>query len=169
MPTTQTTTTTGWRDVADRLTAHQVAQLARREASHRDTAGGVDPAVAAMLLADAVEHAEANTRDRERFGHIPEPAAALDYLGHWEHNPDRGWYRCFEAWGWRVGPVFGYVAGEQRTDGTISAEAQFDTEGLMGSGLSADDTRQVAAALLDLAEKLDAVTAVEPPRQPDSA
>ncbi len=92
MTATPDNTATTWRDLADQLTAEQIAWAQRFE---RDALG--DPAdVAEGLLDIAREHAQNNLRDGIEFGHLPAPAGAVK-LWHWEQDDAGHWSRTVDG------------------------------------------------------------------------
>ena len=145
-----TTHAATWRDLAGQLTPEQIAAYEHREQTWR----APDQDVAAFLLADARREAEANTVDRERFGHIPGPAGARRVF-HWELDGDAGgWRREFQGRTWRVGPLSVAIEGYQFENGRIRQRAVVEA----GDLFDADELRQIAEVILAAAEQLDPAT-----------
>lgn len=141
--------TTNWRDYADKLTVQQVADLTAIESACGDRAGD-------HLIIQAQAHVEGNRIDREQFGHLPIPHGA-GRLFHWAKDGN-GWAREFECARYTVGGVTVGVEGRQDANGTIEATVFVSVNDLAtsrGGTLSADESRELAAALTTAAEDLD--------------
>jgi hypothetical protein len=119
-----TTTISTWRNVSG-LTPAQAERLAEREAL---LLGDGRPAeqVHPFLYSDAQRHIERNMVDRQRFGHLPDPAGAT-YLWHWERSEDTGrWEREVEFASWIVGALYIDVLGTQAEDGSVTYRLTVD-------------------------------------------
>ncbi len=147
-----TDTITTWRSLTG-LTEAQADRLAEREEL---LLGDGRPAeqVHEFLYGDGQRHVERNQVDRERFGHLPDPAGAT-YLWHWEVSDDTGrWEREVEFSSWKVGALHISVLGTQIEDGSVTYRLTVDAGGdvltFNRKGAQAlADTIAVATAELD--------------------
>lgn len=145
-----TTGRADWRDYSKHLTAQQFDELTQQQARF-----GL-PADEANLVDQAREHAEANRRDAERFGHVAAPAGA-QRVTHWELDERHGgWCREFELPAQRHGRVVVGVEGVQYPDASVRAFVTVDGDD--GELLGAADARQVAALLCEAAEVVERLT-----------
>jgi hypothetical protein len=117
-------TITTWRSLTG-LTKAQAERLAEREEL---LLGDGRPAeqVHEFLYGDGQRHVERNQVDRERFGHLPDPAGAT-HLWHWERNEDTGrWSREVEFSSRKFGALHIDVLGTQLEDGTVTHRLTVD-------------------------------------------
>lgn len=148
-----TTTPTNWRDVQG-LTDEQRNELDRREELLAD--GRDAEIVREWLLNDAREYAKNNAADRERYGDVPAPDGAFA-VWNFELDAELGPVRYFEGPATTTGGVTTGIGGQQRPDGSVTAWVDIDGSPA-GNHLSAADARALAAALVEAADRIDAVT-----------
>ena len=137
--TTPDDTAQTWRDVANQLTAAQIAQHERLE---RDESG--------TLLEMARQWAANNAISGEPFGDVAPPTGAVRTFA-WQL--DSNWFRDFEGTTRRGGPARVQIFGRQQADGStrrwIAVHSRYlDT-------LDAAATRELAAALIDAADEIE--------------
>lgn len=141
---------TTWRDLADRLTAEQIAQFERYEADYPDPDG------AAWMMVEARELVERNAAEVELFGHLPIPAGAVVFSA--ERDADGNWFRSFAGSVRRVAGVCLGIEGNQYADGRITRELTITVNDLPdanGHLLTAEQARALSAVLLALADQLE--------------
>jgi len=166
--TTYEDTALTWRDLADELTAEQIADLQQWEAQPSD-----DCFVQAALIAQARRYAAHNITDEMLFGHMPTPTDARE-TSHWRHDEGEAhWYRFFDGTAREchseecacdrdddvvcdsIGSAD--IVGTQFSDGFISRHVDLRCV----RELDAPACRTLAAALLNAAEELDRLYAAE--------
>jgi len=142
-------TATTWRDLTNELTLEQVRALERIE---RDALGRGAPGeqVAASLLDHARYHAQLNLRDTTMFGHLPTPACAR-FLDHFEDEGTGSFSRRFDGTVWDIDDIRVEVIGVQHDDGTVERAVCINGEELTGG-----QARELAAALIEAADEIDA-------------
>lgn len=147
-PTTPDNTAQTWRDLADQLTARQVAELKYCEA-HRIPPGAATPShlltAARMMIRSNI--AQAVCAD------VPAPADVVGDLSDWEEFSDGQYYRCYSAWNHPDASFGVHVAALQHQDGRIDRSIGCD----VGDELTASQARALAGQLLDAAHALDAL------------
>ena len=138
--TTPDDTAQTWRELADQLTAEQVAQLERLEHDEPQT-----------LLEMARDWVTENmTNAGVSFGDVAPPAGAVRTFG-WQL--DRNWFREFEGTTRRVGRAGIHICGRQRADGSSWRWITVQCRGL--DVLDAAAARELSAALADAADELE--------------
>lgn len=151
-----------WRDFAERLTPAQVAEMEHCE-REQIPPGIYSPHRAINVAQSFIRSNEAQVR----FADVPVPADALDVPSPWVDYDETRWWRSYTAhrtvldfglpnYPGHDGTVVIEVVGNQYSDGTV--EHTIRVEG--GDALDELDTpqaREVAAALIAVAERLDAV------------
>jgi hypothetical protein len=137
--TTPDHTAQSWRDVANQLTAAQIAQLERLE---RDEPG--------TLLEMARQSATNNTTSGEPFGDVAPPTGAVRTFA-WQL--DRNWFRDFEGTTRRGAPACVQIFGPQQADG--SARRWIAVHSRYLDTLDATATRELAAAPIDAVDEIE--------------
>lgn len=131
-------TVQNWRDVADRLTPAQIAQLERLERDEPQT-----------LLEMARQWAAQNATATAPFDHIAPPIGAVRTF---DWQLDGSWFRDVEGTTRRAGPVRVQIYGRQLADGStrwwIAVHTRVDA-------LGAAAARELAAALTDAAGEIE--------------
>lgn len=144
-PTLHTMTTSDgtaqtWRDLADQLTAAQIAHLERLELDDPQT-----------LLEKARQWAAKNTTAAAAsFNDVPPPAGAVRTFG-WQR--DSNWFRDFEGTKRCAGQTRVHVFGRQQADGSARRWIAVYTRRL--DALNAAAARELAAALNDAADEIE--------------
>jgi hypothetical protein len=138
--TTPDDTAGSWRDLADRLTAAQVAQLERLEQDEPRT-----------LLQLARQWAAENATDAVLFDDVAPPAGAVRTFA-WQLDGDGTWFRDFEGPTRRVGQARVHIYGRQQADGSTRRWIAVGCRDL--DQLDAAAARELAAALADAADDL---------------
>jgi hypothetical protein len=128
-----------WRDVSDKLTAAQIAQLERLERDEPQT-----------LLEMAREWAAENVSAAMPFDDVAPPAGAARTFD-WQLDSD--WYRDFEGTSRRGGQARVQIFGRQQADGTTRRWITVHTRHL--DALDAAAARELAAALTDAADEME--------------
>ncbi|HTX94571.1 MAG TPA: hypothetical protein VME67_06825 [Mycobacterium sp.] len=127
-----------WRDVADQLTAAQIAQLERLEHDEPQT-----------LLTMAREWAAKNVSAEMRFDDVAPPAGAVRTFG-WQL--DSNWFRDFEGTT-RGRHARVQIYGRQQEDGSTRRWIAVRARHL--DALDAAAARELAAALAEAADELE--------------
>lgn len=149
-----------WRDLADRLTPLQIAQLEQVE---RQDVFGPDGLV-------RIARAEVRSNEaQQRFAHIPAPADAVDAPAPWAEFGQHAHSRIYTIFrreldyrtpGMASAIVSALVLGEQFSDDRpIERGIYVDGDGL--EGLTAARAREVAAAIVEAADVLDAANGAD--------
>jgi len=142
---------TTWRDLADQLTPRQIAALERLERSTAAHPPHVD--VRAELLEAARDEA-AHNLVIARFADVPVPAGA-ETDGSWSRDESGEWSRAVV---WREFPSVGGVGlavdGRQTSTGEVTPP-QITVFADLGAQLTGAEARELAAQLLQAADKLD--------------
>jgi hypothetical protein len=136
--TTHDKTAHTWRDVADQLTAEQIAQLERIESDEPQT-----------LLEMAREWAANNITAAVPLDDVAPPAGAVRTF-HWQL--DSNWFRDFEGTKHRGGQAHVQIYGRQQADGSTRRWIAVHTRHL--DGLDAAAARELAAALTEAADEI---------------
>lgn len=137
--TTPDNTARTWRDVADHLTAAQIAQLESLERDEPQT-----------LLEMAQQWAAQNVTAAAPFDHVAQPAGAVRTFG-WQL--DGNWFRDFEGTTRRGRQVPVHICGRQQADGPTRRWISVHTRHL--NALDPMAARELAAALTDAAEEIE--------------
>lgn len=171
MATTPTTGPADWRELAGQLTAEQIRDLEFFEASvEAQSAAGfpeVEPGAARRIAEGFIEENEAQVR----LAYIPAPDDADAPPQPWKEWGGDVWVRGFttlrrrftfpaEA-GVRASTVTVEAAGEQFSDGTCERRVYAAGDGL--EGMTPQQARAVAAALVEAADRIDAANGVPTP------
>ena len=139
-----------WRELADQLTAEQIAILERAEECNSSDEDLID---------DARKYANINLGGRIHFGHLDTPEGAVKvHPCHQDHNVDGAWIRPFTGTRHTVGGVNATIEGIQCPDGSVfrTVAVTVDDFAQMPAGqLTADQTRELGALLTILADELD--------------
>jgi hypothetical protein len=136
--TTHDKTANTWRDVADQLTAEQIAQLERIESDEPQT-----------LLEMAREWAANNITAGVPLDDVAPPAGAVRTF-HWQLDSD--WFRDFEGTKRRGGQAHVQICGRQQADGSTRRWIAVHTRHL--DALDAAAARELAAALTEAADEI---------------
>lgn len=128
-----------WRDVADQLTATQIAQLERLEHDEPQT-----------LLAMAREWAAKNVSTEMSFDDVAPPAGAVRTFG-WQL--DSNWFRDFEGTNRRGRYARVQICGRQQADGSTRRWIAVHTRHL--DALDPAGARELAAALTEAADEME--------------
>ena len=140
--TTHHDTVRTWREVADQLTAAQIAQLERLEREEPRS-----------LLEMARQWAAKNTTAAAPFDNVAPPAGAVRTF-HWQLDSD--WFRDFEGTTRRAGPARVQICGRQQADSSTRRWIAVHTRHLDAlDALDAAATRELAAALTDAANEIE--------------
>jgi hypothetical protein len=137
--TTPDDTAQTWRDLADQLTAAQIAQLERLEHDELQT-----------LLELARQWTAEKMTDAARFDDVAPPAGAVHTFA-WQR--DSNWFRDFEGTTRRAGQARVHVFGRQQADG--SSRRWIAVHGRYLDALDAAAARELAAALADAADEIE--------------
>lgn len=137
--TTSDDTAQTWRDLADDLTATQIARLERLEHDEPHK----------LLEMARLWVAEKNTHPKP-FDDVPTPAGAVRTFS-WQL--DSNWFRDFEGTTRRVGPARVHVCGRQQADGSSRRWITVHPRDL--HGLDAAVARQLATALIEAADEVE--------------
>lgn len=137
--TTHDEATETWRDLADHLTAEQIAQLERLEHGEPQE-----------LVAIARQWAAEKTTNTVLFDDIPPPAGAVRTFG-WKL--DGNWFRDFEGTTRHVGLTRVHIWGRQQADG--SSRRWIAIHGRHLDALEAAAARELAVALTEAAEEIE--------------
>jgi hypothetical protein len=134
--------TSTWREIAEQLTADQIADLELMERRGEPADG---------LLKEARAYAAINLRGAVDFGHIGWPPEA-EVCHEWCEINGR-WQRDFTGAVRRVGQCQVFLLGAQFDDGTVQRRrvvAQFDGQG--EQELTSAEARVLASALVAVAD-----------------
>jgi hypothetical protein len=142
--TTPGDTAQTWRDLADQLTAAQIAQLERLE--HHEPQ---------KLLEMARQWAAENMTDTVLFDDVAPPAGAVRTFA-WQL--DSNWFRDFEGTTRRVGRIGVHICGRQQADGSSRRWIAIHARHL--DALDAAAARELATALADAADEIESVNRV---------
>lgn len=139
-----------WRDLVDELTAEQHDRLADREARRAD--GATDR----LLLLEAREYATDNVIAAVNFGHLDQPDGTVP-TGPARQNMNGDWYRSFVSTECYSLLCSLSIHVTQFDDGRVDHSARF---GLYEAEeevtyYSADDAREIARDLVEIADELD--------------
>ncbi len=137
--TTHDDTAQTWRDVADQLTAAQIAQLERLERDEPQT-----------LLEMAREWAAKNISAVMPFDDVAPPAGAVRTF---DWQLDSNWYRDFEGTTRRGRHGSIQIFGRQQADGSTRRWITVHTRHLQA--LDAAAAREIATALTDAADEME--------------
>jgi len=152
-----------WRELADQLTSEQISDLEHLDAL-ADIPGSGFTADSPRRIAEefAVENAA-----QVIYADIPAPADAISPPTRWEEWDERTWARGFTSMRRRFEYPAGTpgaqpqlvtvdVSGWQLTDGTCERSIYASGDAL--ESMTPEQAREVAAALLAAADRIDAVT-----------
>lgn len=128
-----------WRDVADQLTAAQIAQLERLERDEPQT-----------LLGMARQWATENMIAAAPFDQVAQPAGAARTF---DWQLDSNWFRDFEGTTRRAGQARVQICGRQQADGSTRRWITVRTHHL--DALDPATARELATALADAADEID--------------
>ena len=128
-----------WRDVAERLSAAQIAQLERLE---RD-----EPQA---LLAMARQWATKNMTTGMPFDDVAPPAGAVRTF---DWQLDSTWFRDFEGTARRGGPARVQIYGRQQADGSTRRWIAVHTRHL--DAMDATTARELGSALTEAADEME--------------
>jgi hypothetical protein len=136
-----------WRDLTDQLTPKQIAEL---EYCEREQ---IPPGMAAPRhhLNHARKMAELNLA-QAMFADIAVPPDAVDDVDDWTDYDDGHYQRMFTSWTHPTLDVS--VVGVQFSDGRVE---RYILCGTNTEELTAEESRQVAAALIEAAAQLDRI------------
>jgi hypothetical protein len=137
--TTSDDTAQTWHDVANQLTAAQIAQLERMERLEPQT-----------LLEMARQWAAKNMIAAVPFDDVAPPAGAVRTFA-WQR--DSNWFRDFEGTTRRGGPARVQIYGRQQADGSTRRWIAVHSRPL--DGLDAASAGELAAALTDAADEIE--------------
>lgn len=137
--TTSDSTTQTWRDVADQLTAAQIAQLERLEHDEPKT-----------LLETARQWAADNEASASPLDEVAPPTGAVRMFG-WQR--DSNWFRDFKGTLRQGGLARVEICGRQEADGSTRRWISVHTRHL--DALDAPAARELAAALTAAADELE--------------
>ncbi|HME49685.1 hypothetical protein [Mycobacterium sp.] len=137
-----------WRDIKDQLTEDQYAHLAALE-----DAGGQPDALLLEARELAAENEAEDVAEEVWFAQVEPPPEAKLVFG-WQSDADEGWFREFSCLTTRVGGVAMHVAGRQFSDDRC--ERRIDLWADDPSKLTAAQGRELAAALIEAADMIDA-------------
>ena len=137
--TTPDDTAQTWRDVADQLTAAQIAQLESLERDEPQT-----------LLEMARQWAAKNMTAAAPFNHVAQPTGAVRTF---DWQLDGNWFRDFEGTTRRGRQAHVQIYGRQQADGSTRRWIAVHTRHLNGLDLTA--ARELAAALTDAADEIE--------------
>ena len=135
-------TARSWRDVADRLTAAQIAQLECLEHDEPQT-----------LLEMAQQWAARNVTAGMPFDAVAPPDGAVRTF---DWQLDSNWFRDFEGTSRRVGRARVQIYGRQQVDGSTRRWISVQPRHL--DVLDAATARELAAALTDAADEIERLT-----------
>ncbi|MHA0287041.1 hypothetical protein ACXYX3_11375 [Mycobacterium sp. C3-094] len=147
--------TTTWRDLADALTPHQIADLEYWEA-HPDIPPRADgsspsPEDHARALRFAAREFLSQNAAAVLFADVaPPPDDGVHYP--WQPDGDGGWARYFTGTDRKVGSTTVMINGMQHSDGSITRTICIDGE---TESLGPSAARQVAAAIVEAADELE--------------
>ncbi|MBX7453412.1 hypothetical protein GR927_35985 [Mycolicibacterium sp. 3033] len=146
---------TTWRDLADALTAQQIAELEYWEAHPEipPRADGSSPSPedhAQALLFSARAYLSQNAAGTLFADVAPPPDEGVHYP--WEYDGEGRWVRFFSGSDRKVDNTTVQINGMQYDDGTITRLVSIDGE---TEGLDATQCRAVAAALAEAANDLE--------------
>lgn len=128
-----------WRDVADQLTAAQIAQLERLEHDEPQT-----------LLDMARQWAAKNVSAGMPFDAIGPPDGAVRTF---DWHFDSNWFREFEGTSRRRGPTHVQICGRQQADGSTRRWIAVHARHLYA--LDAAGARELATALTEAADEIE--------------
>lgn len=128
-----------WRDVADQLTAEQIAQLEGLERDEPQT-----------LLEMARQWAAKNMTTGMPFGDVAPPDGAVRTF---DWQLDSTWFRDFEGTARRGGPARVQICGRQQADGSTRRWIAVHTRHL--AALDPPSARELAAALSEAADEME--------------
>ncbi|OBI11851.1 hypothetical protein [Mycobacterium sp. E2497] len=132
-------TAQNWRDVADHLTAAQIAQLERLEHDEPQT-----------LLDMARQWAAKNVSAGMPFDAIGPPDGAVRTF---DWHLDSNWFRDFEGTSRRCGSAHVQICGRQQVDGSTRRWISVHARHL--NALDASAARELAAALTEAADEVE--------------
>jgi len=138
--TTPDDTAATWRDLTDRLTAAQVAQLEHLE--HNELGA---------LLQMARQWATENTTEAALSDDVAPPAGAVRTFS-WQLDGDGKWFRDFEGTTRRAGKANVHICGRQDAGGSSRRWIAVGCHDL--DALDAAAARELAAALADASDEL---------------
>ena len=145
-------TATTWRDLADQLTAKQIAQL--------DNGRGQQPGD----LLDIARDMAAQNLLQLSLSDVPAPHGATD-VGAWCQDDDKIGSSSRTVYGgrWTVGNATVVIAGEQHATGATSWQIEVQhAENTVGD-LTAEQTRELSRVLAVAADRLDQLDGTAPP------
>lgn len=148
------TTATNWRDLADQLTAEQVALMEYCEANE------IPPGLATQQgHLNAALTMIAENEAQAVCAHIPTPADAIDIPSLWMPWDEGGHGRTYTYWARQSGGFEVAISAWQFSDGRSTERdiAFEDTDD--EQDMTADRARELAALLLDAADQLDHLNA----------
>lgn len=145
--------TSNWRDLADQLTAEQVAELAHLEATGQPP-GQADPREGYIRLARSM--AQQNIVNQMCVD-LPAPAGAVEMFD-WMEWDDGEYRRQFTVSKTRLHGVVVELGGTQHSDGRVEHCIVIADDAEEDIGLTADQARAVAQVLLAAAGELDRVS-----------
>ncbi len=128
-----------WRDVADQLSAAQIAQLERLERDEPQT-----------LLEMARQWATKNMTTGMPFDDVAPPAGAVRTF---DWQLDSTWFRDFEGTARRGGPARVQIFGRQQADGSTRRWIAIHTRHL--DALDATTARELGSALTEAADEME--------------
>ena len=137
--TTSDDTAQTWHDLADQLTATQIARLERLEHDEPH-----------KLLEMARQWVAEKRTNAKRFDDVPTPAGAVRTFA-WQL--DSNWFRDFEGTSRRVGQAHVHICGRQQADGSSRRWITIHARHL--HGLDAAAARELAAALIEAADEVE--------------
>jgi hypothetical protein len=147
MTTTHDDNATTWRDLAEQLTAQQIEEIA--ESERNQLAAGYDNSVGFLNYARkmATENAA-----QIFLADVPSPREAIGDIDEWSEFGDGLFTRQYNVWRHPEQPVS--VEGWQYSDGqTTYVEREIIDD--RNDGITAEQCRHRAAALLEAADLLD--------------
>ncbi len=128
-----------WRDVADQLTAAQIAQLERLERDEPQT-----------LLEMAQQWAAKNMTTAAPVDHVAQPAGAVRTF---DWQLDSNWFRDFEGTRRRAGQARVQIYGRQQADGSTRRWITVHARHL--DALEPAAARELGGALTDAADEIE--------------
>jgi hypothetical protein len=151
-----TTSENNWRDLADRLTAEQVAEL---EGLERNDISRAIKDWPLLLSVNAQYYVERNEL-AARYAAMPLPAGAVK-VNHWDADDNVGARRYFEGKKWVVDAdgdsraLEIVVNGVQTADGVVNRGIGIDRDFDRDGDLTSRQGRQLADVLLEAADEMD--------------
>jgi len=151
-----------WRDLADQLTPEQIAKMERHERTWASMPDGSEDARTGLLF--GARELIGQNLAAAFYQDIPSPGGA-ETIGPWEpwDDDDDVWARVWEGRSSRVNIAAGneievWVGGIQRGDGRCTRQVSLGA-GRGDEQLTAGEARQLADALTEAADELDALNA----------